>query len=124
MLPLLLCLSLAIVPQDSARTIAIDSRLAADRHLSVGDHLTVSATPGGRAEQVIVGAIVQRGADPAEIARGEYRIRMHLTQLQTLQDYGDRVDRFAIGTRTPAATSSAIARINDAAFGFHAHRSS
>ena len=37
--------------------------------------------------------------------------------------YGDRVDRFAIATRSPEATTRAIARINDAAFGFRAHRS-
>jgi putative ABC transport system permease protein len=66
---------------------------------------------------------VQRRADPAEIARGEYRVRMHLGQLQTLLGYGDRVDRFAVATRMPDATRDAAARINASAFGFHAHRS-
>jgi len=33
------------------------------------------------------------------------------------------VDRFAIATRSPRATADAIARINDAAYGFRAHRS-
>ena len=121
------------------RTIAIDERLAADAGLHLGDRIVLSATPGAAAstpsplrpdsvptpspDTVVIGAIVRRGADPAEIARGEYRIRLHLTQLQSLLGYGDRVDRYAVETRSPAATTSAIARINDAAFGFRAHRS-
>jgi putative ABC transport system permease protein len=48
---------------------------------------------------------------------------LHLTQLQQLLDYGDRVDRFAVGTTSDAATDQAIARINASAFGFRAHRS-
>jgi putative ABC transport system permease protein len=110
-------------PQDSARAIAIDSRLAADAGLAIGDRVFLSATAGDSGQPAIIGAIVRRGADPAEIARGEYRIRLHLTQLQQLLDYGDRVDRFAIGTTSDAATGQAIGRINDAAFGFRAHRS-
>jgi putative ABC transport system permease protein len=85
--------------------------------------VTVAATPGAPGDTAVVGAIVRRRADPAEIARGEYRIRMHLTALQALLGYGDRVDRFAVATREPAATGEALARINDAAFGFRAHRS-
>jgi putative ABC transport system permease protein len=48
---------------------------------------------------------------------------MHLGQLQALLGYGDRVDRFAVGTRTPDVASAAAARINASAFGFRAHRS-
>jgi ABC-type lipoprotein release transport system permease subunit len=105
------------------RTIAIDERLATDAGLRLGDRLSLTATPGAVGDSVVVGAIVRRRADPAEIARGEYRVRLHLTSLQSLLGYGDRVDRFAIATRSNAATSDAIARINDAAFGFRAHRS-
>jgi putative ABC transport system permease protein len=106
------------------RTIAIDERLAADAGLRIGDRVTLSGTPVAPGDSAIVSAIVRRRADPAEVARGEYRIRLHLTQLQSLLGYGDRVDRFAVATRSPAATSDAIARINAAAFGFRAHRSS
>ncbi len=105
------------------RTIAIDSRLAADAGLRVGDRLVLAASPGEPGDSAIVSAIVRRGADPAEIARSEYRVRLHLTQLQSLIGYGDRVDRFAVATRGEAATRDALARINDAAFGFRAHRS-
>ena len=109
--------------QDSTRTIAIDERLAADASLRLGDEVTVSGSPATGGNRVRVGAIVRRRADPAEIARGEYRIRLHLGQLQTLLGYGDRVDRFAVATRGAAATPRAIERINSAAFGFRAHRS-
>ncbi|MDQ6827337.1 MAG: FtsX-like permease family protein [Gemmatimonadota bacterium] len=104
-------------------TIAIDQRLAADAKLGVGDVVVVSAKPGGPGDSVRIGAIVGRLADPSEVARGDYRVRMHLEQLQTALGYGDRVDRFAVATRDTAATTEALRRINEAAFGFHAHRS-
>jgi putative ABC transport system permease protein len=105
------------------RTIAIDERLAADAHITIGDRLIVSMTPGGAGDTVIVGAIVRRRADPSEVARAEYRAIMHLDELQSLVGYGDRVDRFAVATRGGAATDSAVRRINDVAFGFQAFRS-
>jgi putative ABC transport system permease protein len=105
------------------RTIAIDERLAFDLGLHLGDRVVVSATTGGGGDTVLVGAIVRRRADPSEIARGEYRVRLHLDQLQRLIGYGDRVDRFAVATRGDTGTVVAQRWINDAAFGFRAHRS-
>jgi putative ABC transport system permease protein len=105
------------------RSIAIDERLASDARIKVGDRLVVATTPGGVGDSVIVAAIIRRRADPSEVARAEYRAIMHLDELQSLVGYGDRVDRFAISTRGPAATDSAIHHINDAAFGFQAYRS-
>ena len=105
------------------RTIAIDERLAADVGLKLGDRVVVSATTGGGGDTVVIGAIVRRGADPSEVARGEYRLRMHLDQLQRLIGYGDRADRFAVATRGDSGTVVAQRWINDAAFGFRAHRS-
>ena len=124
-LPLLLTLSAGslLTAQIAPRTIAIDERLASDAGLNVGDRVALSASPGAPADSAVIAAIVRRRADPAEVARGEYRVRLHLTQLQSLLGYGDRVDRFAVATRSPAATAGAAARINAAAFGFHAHRS-
>jgi putative ABC transport system permease protein len=110
--------------QAPQRTIAIDERLAADAHLAVGDRVVISAIPAASSgDTVIVSAIVKRGTDPAEVARSEYRVRLHLDQLQTLAAYGDRVDRFAVATRGDSATTKALAEINSAAFGFEAHRS-
>lgn len=117
-------LAAAFLLQAPQRTIAIDERLAADAHIAVGDRVVVSAIPGAPSgDTVIVSAIVRRGTDPAEVARSEYRVRLHLDQLQTLAGYGDRVDRFAVATRGEAATTKALGEINSAAFGFEAHRS-
>lgn len=114
---------LATAPPQDLRGIGIDSRLAADAGLRLGDRVVLTATPEGVGDTVRIAAIVRRGADPAEVARGEYRIRLHLTQLQSLLGYGDRVDRFALQTPSASATDSAVSRINAAAFGFRAHRS-
>ena len=128
LLPLVLVLAAirATPAQESprpVRSIAIDSRLAADAALHIGDRVVLAGAPGEQGDTVVVAAITQRPADPAEIARGEYRIRMHLGQLQRLLEYGDRVDRFAVATRDTSTTREAESRINDAAFGFRAHRS-
>jgi putative ABC transport system permease protein len=116
-------LLLALALQPPVRTIAIDERLAADAGLQVGDHVVLAASPDAPGDTVRISAIVRRGADPAEVARDDYRIRMHLGHLQELTSYGDRVDRFAIATAGPRATDEVLPRINDAAFGFRAHRS-
>jgi putative ABC transport system permease protein len=123
-------------PQTLPRTIAIDEAFAEASHLKVGDRVSISARPTSPsqviaaenslvapAETVIVGAIVRRGADPSEVARGDFAVRMHLDQLQRLSGYGDRVDRFAIATRPGADIAQTLERINHIAFGFRVYRS-
>jgi putative ABC transport system permease protein len=105
------------------RAVAIDEALAARAHLKIGDLVSISSRPGAIGDTVIIGAIVRRGADPSEVARGDLRLRMHLDQLQTIAGYGDRVDRFAIATRPTADIPGLIDRINRVAFGFKAYRS-
>ena len=106
------------------RTIAIDERLATDAGLRIGDRVVLAAEPGGaRGDTVRIGAIVRRRADPTEVARSEYRVRLHLDQLQRLIGYGDRVDRFAMLTTGGAATDSVLRRVNSVAFGFRAYPS-
>jgi putative ABC transport system permease protein len=109
-------------PTRPPRTIAIDERLAADRSIRLGDRVVVSSTSRGVGDTVVVSAIVRRQPDPSEVARAQYRVRTHLGQLQSLIDYGDRVDRFAVAT-SDTSTDAAIAAINATAFGFQAHRS-
>ena len=104
------------------RTIAIDERLVTDKGIHLGDTVRLSATPGDGGESVIVGAVVRRAADPSEVARAEYRVRLHLDQLQRLGGIGDRVDRFAVAV-VPGATDRALEAINARSFGFRAHRS-
>ena len=114
----------SLPPRAPTRTIAIDERLAADAGLHVGDRVVLATKPGAvGSDTVIIAAIVKRRADPSEVARGEFRIRLHLDHLQQLIGYGDRVDRFAVGTRNDSATIDAQRQINAAAFGFRAHRS-
>ena len=130
-------------PAAGHRTIAVDERLAADAGLRVGDRVVLSATPAGggagsgatgvdgggsvaaaaAGDTVVVGAITRRGADPSEVARDEYAVRMHLDQLQSLVGYGDRVDRFAVATRGGRALGETLREVNAAAFGFHAYPS-
>jgi putative ABC transport system permease protein len=126
-LPLLAAATLQTIdstpPRRPPRTVAIDERLAADAKLAIGDRMILSPVPGGPGDTVIISAFVRRRADPSEVARAEYRVRMHLDELQSLTGYGERVDRFAVGTRGDAATDSAMHAINAAAFGFRAYRS-
>ncbi len=105
------------------RGMAIDTRMAEDLGVTVGARVRLSAIPGEPGDSVLVAAIFERKADPAEVARREYRVRLHLDHLQHLMQYDDRVDRFAVGTRTGASVDSALARINHVAFGFRAHAS-
>ena len=103
------------------RTIALDARLATDAGLRLGDTVRVSAAPGDTmAERAVVAALLERRADPSEIARQEYRARLHLDQLQRLTGYGDRVDRFAVRTTGDSARAALITTVNEAAFGFRA----
>src|SRR3569833_3253482 len=106
------------LPPRPPRSVAIDERLAADAHLAVGDRIVLTPTPGGPGDTVIISALVRRRADPSEVARAEYRVRMHLDELQRLVGYGDRVDRIAVATPDGASTDSALRTINGAAFGF------
>lgn len=104
------------------RTVAVDERLAADAGLRLGDRVVLAPAPGAPGDTVQVGAFLARTADPSEVARREYRVRLHLDHLQALGGYGDRVDRFAVATREGAA-GRVVASVNEAAFGFRAHRS-
>jgi len=111
-------------PRDSApRGIAIDARMAEDLGLAVGARVRISAKPGEAGDSATIAAIYERKADPAEVARREYRVRLHLDHLQQLMELDDRVDRFAVGTRDGQSIDSALARINHVAFGFRAHKS-
>jgi putative ABC transport system permease protein len=131
-LALVLAAQSASPPPDTGasalRTVAIDDRLAEDAHLKIGDRIVISGQPGaaraGLGDTVVIAAIVSQRADPSEVARDDYRVHLHLTDLERQSGAGDRVDRFAIRTAGPAFTDRALARINASAFGFRAYRSS
>ena len=113
----------SLPPHHSPRTVAIDERLAQDAGFHIGDTLVLAATPGGAGDTVIVSALVRRSRDPSEVAKGAYRIRVHLDALQRLVGYGDRVERFAVATHGAAGADSAGRAIDEAAFGFRAYSS-
>lgn len=102
--------------------IAIDERLAADAGLKVGDRVQLRREPGRAPDSAVVAAIFARGTDPAEVARNEYQIRLHLGDLQEVLAYGDRVDRFAVKA-SPGRIDDVVSRINSLAFGFQAYPS-
>jgi putative ABC transport system permease protein len=103
------------------RSVALDARLATDHGLTIGDTVRISAAPGDSlAERAVVTALLARRADPSEIARQEYRARLHLDQLQRLISYGDRVDRFAVQSRGDRERTTLLDAINASAFGFRA----
>ena len=94
------------------RSITIDERLAARASLAVGDTAVLAPAAGAAGDTVLIAGITRRSADPSEIARSEYRVRLHLDHLQSLTGAGDRVGRFAVATvDRPAAVDSAAARI-------------
>jgi putative ABC transport system permease protein len=105
------------------RGIAVDARLAEDLGLVPGTVVRLSARPGEPGDSAVVRAVFERRADPAEVARREFRVRLHLDQLQQLLGAEDRVDRFAVGITDTVSADSVVARINHVAFGFRAHRS-
>jgi len=113
----------AVTPVRAQRGIAVDARMAEDLGLTVGTRVRISARPGEPGDSATIAAIYERKADPAEVARREYRVRLHLDQLQQLLALDDRVDRFAVGTRDGQSIDSALVRINHVAFGFRAHKS-
>ena len=119
----LAALALAFQLPAASRGIAIDERMADDLGLAIGDLVLLSPAPGEPGDTVRIAAITRRTADPAEVARNEYLVRLHLDHLQSLAGYDDRVDRFAVRARDDAAVAPALDRINAAAFGFRAHRS-
>ncbi len=117
----------------ATRSIAIDERLAAAARLTVGDRVVLAPVAGQPGDTVVIAAITRRGADPSEVARSEFRARVHLDHLQTLTGAGDRVGRFAVRSAAAVAAEtdassarstapdSVAAAINAAAFGFRAY---
>ena len=110
-------------PPAVQRGIAIDERMADALRLAIGDVVVLAPAPGEPGDTVRIAAITRRTADPAEVARNEFLVRLHLDHLQTLTDYEDRVDRFAVRARDAAAVAPLLEQVNSAAFGFRAHRS-
>jgi putative ABC transport system permease protein len=123
---LLFSLFLAVVPRTVAGQIprvAIERQLARELNLSVGDTVRLGPTPDSATTLVAVGAVYEPRPDPAEIAKRERHLRMHLPDLAGLLATPDRVDRFGLGLAPGVSPDTAVAQLNRGAFGYRAYTS-
>jgi putative ABC transport system permease protein len=103
--------------------IAVERRLAAELNLTVGDTIRLGPAVDSVRFAGVVAAIYEPRSDPAEIAKGEWHLRMHLPDLTRLLGTPDRVDRLSIGLRGGISADWAAARLNRSAYGYRAHSS-
>jgi len=101
--------------------IAVERRLARELGLAVGDTLRLGPTPDSVTTLVRVAAVYEPRPDPAEIAKRERHVRMHLPDLASVLGLPDRVDRLSIGLNPGISTDSAVAALNRTAFGYRAY---
>ena len=101
--------------------IAVERHLARELGLSVGDTVRLGPTPDTVATLVRVAAVYEPRPDPAEIAKRERHLRMHMPDLASLLRLPDRVDRLSIGLNPGISSDSAVAALNRTAFGYRAY---
>jgi putative ABC transport system permease protein len=98
--------------------IAIERQLARELKLSVGDTVRVGPHIDSLNLLVTVAAIYEPRPDPAEIAKRERHLRMHLPDLAALLGAADRVDRISIGIQPGISADSAAAILDQTAYGY------
>ncbi len=103
--------------------VAVERQLARELGLSVGDTVRLGPRPDTAGTLMKVSAIYEPRADPAEIAKRERHLRMHLPDLAALLGSPDRVDRLSIGLRPGISADSASTVLNRSAYGFRAYPS-
>jgi len=103
--------------------VAVERQLARELNLSVGDTVRLGPTPDSATTLVTVAAVYEPRPDPAEIAKRERHVRMHLPDLAHLLGTPDRVDRFGLGLAPGVSPDTAVARLNQGAFGYRAYTS-
>ena len=103
--------------------LAVERRLAGELGLSVGDTLRIGPAVDSLTKVGVVAAIYEPRPDPAEIAKRERHVRMHLPDLAALLGAPDRVDRYGIGLRPRVPPDTAAAVLNRTAFGYRAYSS-
>jgi putative ABC transport system permease protein len=120
-----LLLSLPFVPLGAQTTptgsVAIERQLARQLGLSVGDTFRLAIAADSLGSLFTVGAVYQPSADPAEIAKRERHLRLHLADLARLLRTPDRVDRLSIGLYPGISADSAAAVLNRTAYGYRVY---
>jgi putative ABC transport system permease protein len=104
--------------------VAVERQLAKELGLSVGDTLYLGPASDSVTSPGVVAAIYEPRPDPAEIAKRERHIRLHLPDLAATLGFPDRVDRFGIGLRPGVLPDTAAAVLNRTAFGYRVYGSS
>jgi putative ABC transport system permease protein len=104
-------------------TVAIERQLARELGLSVGDTVRLGPAVDSLETLVTVAAVYEPRADPAEIAKRERHLRMHLPDLAGLLGTPDQVDRLSIGLRPGISADSAAAILDRSAYGYRAYSS-
>jgi putative ABC transport system permease protein len=103
--------------------IAVERRLASQLDLAVGDTVYLGPATDSVTTPSVVAAIYEPRPDPAEIAKRERHVRLHLPDLAVLLGAADRVDRFGIGVRPKVPPDTAAAILNRTAFGYRVYTS-
>jgi putative ABC transport system permease protein len=120
------CLGAVLLPGPATAqlpAVAVERRLADELSLRPGDTIRLGTAPDSMGRLATVGAIYEPRPDPAEIAKGEVHVRMHLPELAALLGAPDRVDRFGIGLVPGTPVDSAVAALERNAFGFDVYSS-
>ncbi|MBA3521053.1 MAG: ABC transporter permease [Gemmatimonadales bacterium] len=122
----LLLLSLCALRPAAAQLaeVALERALARELALSVGDTVRLGTAPDSMDRRAVVTAVYDPRPDPAEIAKRERHLRMHLPDLAALLGVPDQVDRFGVGLQPGVSADSGAAALNRSAFGFRAYPSS
>jgi putative ABC transport system permease protein len=105
------------------REVAIERRLATELNLTVGDTVRLGASVDSLTLLAVIAAVYEPRPDPAEIAKGEWHLRMHLPDLAGLLGAPDRVDRLSIGLDPAISAESAAVVLNRSAYGYRASSS-
>lgn len=114
----------AAVPlQAQFPAVAVERRLADELALRVGDTVRVGMAPDSMRTVAVVAAVYEPRPDPAQITKDERYVRLHLPDLAALLGAPDRVDRFGVGLMPGVAVDSAVARLEQNAFGYRAYPS-
>jgi putative ABC transport system permease protein len=101
--------------------IAVERQLARELGLSIGDTIRLGPSVDSLNTPAVVAAIYEPRPDPAEIAKRERHIRLHLPDLAALLGAPDRVDRFGLGLKPGVSPDSAAILLNRSAFGYRVH---
>jgi putative ABC transport system permease protein len=123
-LPVVILLAAGARPLTAqAPGLAVERQLARELHLSIGDTVRVGPHVDSVNLLVRISAIYEPKPDPAEIAKRERHIRMHLPDLAGVLGATDRVDRISIGIQPGISADSAAGTLKQSAYGYQAFSS-